>query len=207
MTTALCFDLDGTLLRLDRPYDELLAEAFEAELGTSDEAMIEAYEAAFVAAFKRCDPDPVGTAMAAALEAGDREDAELDALVEARLAAEQRHTSVPPGTRESLDALGADHDLAVITNGPTEWQRAKLDHHDLTGHFETVVTSAGVGAHMPDPAPFEAAKERLDAEEFVMVGDDYEADVEGARAAGFIPVHVEDSEGTPDFWATLRAMI
>lgn len=206
MTTAICFDLDGTLLRLDRPYAELLAEALESELGTSDEETIAAYESAFLAAFRECEPDPVRRAMAAALEAGGH-DGDLDALVEARLLAEKRHTSVPPGTRESLDALGADHDLAVITNGPTEWQRAKLDHHDLTRYLETVVTSAEVGAHKPDPAPFEAVKERLDATEYVMVGDDYEADVEGARAAGFVPVHVENSEGTPGFWATLRAMV
>jgi hypothetical protein len=40
-----------------------------------------------------------------------------------------------------------------------------------------------------------------------IVGDDDEADVEGGRAAGFVPVRIEDDEGTPEFWATLRAMV
>ena len=39
-----------------------------------------------------------------------------------------------------------------------------------------------------------------------MVGDDYECDVESARAAGFVPIHYEDTDG-PDFFATLRAML
>ena len=59
--------------------------------------------------------------------------------------------------------------------------------------------------HVPDGAPFELARERVTAEEYVMVGDDYEVDVEGARAAGFVPVHYE-REG-PNFWETLLALV
>ena len=206
MTTAVCFDLDGTLLRFERDYADVLAAAFEAELGGASAAMLDAYDEAFWTAFDACDPDPVEQGMAAALDAADRE-GDLGALADALLAAEQRHTTVPDGTRESLDALAADHSLAVITNGVADWQEAKLAHHDLLSYFEMVVASVDAGAHKPEAAPFEAARQRLDAEEYVMVGDDYEADVEGARAAGFVPVHVEYGDGGPDFWATLRAMV
>jgi putative hydrolase of the HAD superfamily len=67
------------------------------------------------------------------------------------------------------------------------------------------VTAEEAGAHKPDGAPFELARERVTAEEYVMVGDDYEVDVEGARAAGFVPVHYE-REG-PNFWETLLALV
>ena len=134
-------------------------------------------------------------------------DADIDDVVETLLVAEKRATNVPPGTRESLDALAAENPLAVVTNGTSEFQREKLAHHDLTDYFETVVTAYDVGASKPDAAIFEAVREQIDAEEYVMVGDDYEADVEGARGAGFVPVHVEDTEDAPDFWATLQAFV
>jgi len=40
-----------------------------------------------------------------------------------------------------------------------------------------------------------------------MVGDDYESDVEGARAAGFVPIHYENDDDGPELFATLRAML
>lgn len=48
-------------------------------------------------------------------------------------------------------------------------------------------------AHKPDSAPFEMAKSRADADTYVMLGDDYEADIVGAREAGFVPIYL-DSE-------------
>ena len=211
MTTAICFDCDGTLLRFERSYGEILTEAFETELGHVSDDLLSAYDEAFFAAFDALEPDPVRQGMAAAVETADTDliegDGDSEALADALLAAEQAATAVPEGTHESLAALGESNRLAVITNGVGDWQRAKLAYNDLLEYFESVVTSYEAGAHKPDAAPFEELRSRLDAEQYVMVGDDYEADVEGARAAGFVPVHVEDSEEKPEFWATLRAMV
>jgi|AntRauTorcE11898_2_1112593.scaffolds.fasta_scaffold26802_3 putative hydrolase of the HAD superfamily len=206
MTTAIYFDLDETLLRFERSYGEILTEVFETELGHVSEGMLGTYDETFFAAFDALEPDPVRTGMDAVLtEAGI--DGDPDALAEALLTVEKDATTVPDGTHESLEALGESNRLAVITNGVGDWQQAKLAHHDLLDYFETVVTSYDVGAHKPDSAPFEEAKRRVEAAEYVMVGDDDEADVEGGRAAGFVPVRIEDDEGTPEFWATLRAMV
>jgi putative hydrolase of the HAD superfamily len=205
VTTAIFFDVDGTLLRFEGGYEDVLAAAFEAELGTVSDTLLSAYDEAFWAAFEGCEPDPVEQGMAAALDAIER-DGDPGALAEALLAAEQRYATVPEGARESLAALSENDRLGVLTNGVGEWQEAKLAHHDLLEHVETVVASVDVGAHKPDPEPFEVARERIDAEKYVMVGDSDE-DVEGARAAGFVPVRVEYGEEMPDFWATLRAMV
>jgi putative hydrolase of the HAD superfamily len=208
MTTAICFDLDGTLLRFDRSYRAVRRAVFEETLGEATPAMLEASGTAFFDAIAACEPEPYHTAVAAALDAAEGDvDADIDDVVETLLVAEKRATNVPPGTRESLDALAAENPLAVVTNGTSEFQREKLAHHDLTDYFETVVTAYDVGASKPDAAIFEAVREQIDAEEYVMVGDDYEADVEGARGAGFVPVHVEDTEDAPDFWATLQAFV
>jgi len=56
-----------------------------------------------------------------------------------------------------------------------------------------------------DPAVwFDLARERLSADRHVMVGDDREADVEGARAAGFEAIHAPD--GIASVREELRAL-
>jgi putative hydrolase of the HAD superfamily len=81
-----------------------------------------------------------------------------------------------------------------------------------------VVDSHVVGIEKPDPRIFTIALDALgiDATDAVYVGDTVFFDVEGARAAGLLPVHVDpyrfcpldDHEHTaslPDFGARLRA--
>jgi putative hydrolase of the HAD superfamily len=60
----------------------------------------------------------------------------------------------------------------------------------LSPYFDTLVVSDIVGPHKPDPRIFAIALGalRVSAEEAIHVGDDYEADVQGARAAGILPV-------------------
>jgi len=60
----------------------------------------------------------------------------------------------------------------------------------LSFYLDTLVVSDVVGLHKPDPRIFAVALDALQvpAKEAVYVGDDYEADVQGARAAGIQPV-------------------
>jgi FMN phosphatase YigB (HAD superfamily) len=65
-------------------------------------------------------------------------------------------------------------------------------------HVDEIVTSEAVGAHKPDPPPFEVAAERLPATERWLVGDDRTADVAGARDAGWRAVHVDGPASVPE---------
>lgn len=58
---------------------------------------------------------------------------------------------------------------------------------------DTIVSSAEVGLHKPDPRIFSLACERLDVEprESVHVGDHHYADIVGASAAGMAPVLID----------------
>lgn len=205
MTTAIFFDCDGTLVRFERSYADLLRDVFEAELGNAPDRYLGAYDEGFSAAFESLEPDPVRRGMEAVIEEADTE-GDPDTMVAALQAAEHEYTTVPDGAHASLEALGETERLGVLTNGVGDWQREKLAAHDLLPYFETVVSSYDVGAHKPDPAPFEEARQRIDAEQYVMVGDS-DSDIEGARNAGFVPVRVEDEEDAPEFWATLRALL
>ena len=178
-TKAIFFDLDGTLLRFDRPYRELLAETFTAVAGEVREAWLEQYSNAFFELFGACEPKPVARAFAS-IDVPSRP----AALAEELHRRERAACQPPEAVHDDLDRLSETYALGVLTNGLPEWQRAKLREHGLERHFDVVVATYEVGVHKPDVAPFRVAEERLPARAYAMVGD-ADADVEGANAAGW----------------------
>lgn len=100
----------------------------------------------------------------------------------------ERHlwSSVVPGTREALDRLlRARYRLGVVSNSDGRVEAA-LEAAGLLDRFEVVVDSALVGVEKPDPAIFHAALDALGVApaDALYLGDLYEVDVLGARAAG-----------------------
>lgn len=95
-------------------------------------------------------------------------------------------TAVFPFTYDVLKYLGDKYHLHIITNGFKDIQQIKMTASNLHGYFKEVVTSECCGYKKPDKRMFEHALERIqvDPSECIMVGDNYECDIEGARAAG-----------------------
>jgi phosphoserine phosphatase len=96
-------------------------------------------------------------------------------------------------TESVLDHWSARLPLALVTNGASRLQRAKLAVTDLEAYFGTVIVSEDVGFGKPDPAPFQAALQalQLTSGDVVMVGNDPDRDVAGARNAHIRPIHVD----------------
>jgi putative hydrolase of the HAD superfamily len=110
-----------------------------------------------------------------------------------------------PDAAATLDALRADHALALVTNGASCLQREKLAASGLGDRFDAIVVSGDLGAGKPDPAMFAHALQALGAEprDAVMVGDNLEKDIDGALAAGLDAVWInrdgkERPAGRPD---------
>ncbi len=82
--------------------------------------------------------------------------------------------------------------LGVISNWDRRLERI-LTGLGLGEMLDSVVSSACVGLHKPDPRIFEHACEQLGVspEEAVHVGDHHYADVLGARAVGMRPVLID----------------
>lgn len=101
--------------------------------------------------------------------------------------------SLFPGTEAVLADLGDRFVLGIISNGPSEIQRAKLAKFGLARHFQTVVISGEVGVDKPEVGIFEIALENLGASaaESAHVGDSLLHDVQGAQAAGLLSVWVD----------------
>ncbi len=87
----------------------------------------------------------------------------------------------------------------MLTNGPRRAQRDKLKRLSWTDLFDVTLITGELEAGKPDPEAFEALIERLETQpaNTVFVGDDVQADIEGAAAAGLVPIQVLYPEGPP----------
>jgi HAD superfamily hydrolase (TIGR01509 family) len=95
-------------------------------------------------------------------------------------------------------ALPGVRALGLITNGPAEVQRDKIDLLGLWPEIDFAVISGEVGIEKPDPAIFQEALHRGNAEpaDAIYIGDSPEFDMDGARAAGIRRIWMNHA-GTP----------
>ena len=91
-----------------------------------------------------------------------------------------------PHAHETLDYLQENYILHLITNGFEEVQEKKIDTTGLRKYFKTITTSEEAGVKKPDPAIFHFALSKADAvaEESLMIGDNLEVDILGAKNVG-----------------------
>lgn len=89
-------------------------------------------------------------------------------------AAQRRGHQPVAGATNVLDRLSG-RSLGLLTNGPPDVQRAKLEGAGLAGCFGAVVISGEIGVGKPDPAAFTEVLGRLGvpAASAVMVGDNW----------------------------------
>lgn len=90
------------------------------------------------------------------------------------------------GAFELLDYLFAKYRLHIITNGFNEVQHIKLENSGINRYFNTITTSEEIGVKKPNPVIFKAAmaKALVSPDRSIMIGDNLEADIEGARNSG-----------------------
>ena len=75
--------------------------------------------------------------------------------------------------------------VAIITNGSTERQKAKIINTNLNSYFEIIIISEETGFSKPDKHIFELALNKLNVqpEAALFVGDDIEKDIGGCQNA------------------------
>jgi putative hydrolase of the HAD superfamily len=95
-------------------------------------------------------------------------------------------TLLVPHAREILDYLQAGYQLHIITNGFLTTQQIKLKNCRLEQYFQSLTTSEVVGHNKPRPEIFHQALTGVNArkKESLMIGDDLEVDILGARKYG-----------------------
>lgn len=97
------------------------------------------------------------------------------------------HGGLYEGARNVLDALAGRARLALVTNGLSEVQRARIERLDLGEYFDAVIISSEVGVTKPRREIFELTFARLgspDPTTTVMIGDSLSSDIRGGRDFG-----------------------
>lgn len=112
---------------------------------------------------------------------------DIAALVDVRYQSFIDAVSIDPGDRELLRQLGERYPLALVSNFPCPRSiRDSLDQLRIDDLFSVVVVSGEVGWVKPDRRPFDAMLAGLDrpAESCLFVGDNWLADIQGAKQSG-----------------------
>jgi putative hydrolase of the HAD superfamily len=115
----------------------------------------------------------------------------IDILSAAYITNLAAYNNLLPNTVEILDYLKPKYKLHIITNGFEEVQTRKLVNSNISGYFNQVINSEMAGVKKPNPEIFELAlhKANARADRSLMVGDNIEADILGAKAVGFHAMH------------------
>ncbi len=205
MPRAIFFDLDDTLLDTSRGVEEawtIAATAFAAALGCEPEPLRKAIRREGMEFWK--DEAAVGhwrldLEGARALVVRNALVAEgLDPAYAERLAVRYREEVTPrmrlfDDALETLDWLRATgYRVGLITNGPRELQRGKIDRFALDPYFDSIVIEGEFGHGKPRPEGFLHSLATTGAApgEAWHVGDNLYADVGGAKGAGLHAVWI-----------------
>jgi putative hydrolase of the HAD superfamily len=211
---AALLDALGTLVELERPWPHLVAELRARGVSESEDeakramlAEMAYYKANHDDASDRAGLEDLRRRCAAIVRDELGTALPLEEVEEAMLAAIRfRPYLEVPGVLRALRERGAR--LVVVSNWDVSLHDV-LERTRLRPLLDAVVTSAEFGAAKPDPAIFAHALELAGARaaDAVHAGDDVEADVHGARAAGIEPVLVaRDGEPAPEGVRRIRTL-
>ncbi|MGM5487727.1 MAG: HAD-IA family hydrolase [Nanobdellota archaeon] len=91
-----------------------------------------------------------------------------------------------PRVKSTLAELGARHTLAILSDAPKLKAWIRLTNMDMDTYFDAVIAYDDTGVYKPGAEPFQLCLKTLglEASECVMIGDNPERDLDGARACG-----------------------
>ncbi len=101
-----------------------------------------------------------------------------------------------PHAMEILAYLHPSYHLHLITNGFQEVQEVKLKSSGMDRYFEDLITSEEAGVKKPEAGIFSYAFQKTNSlpENSLMIGDDYEVDILGARNMGMDQVFFDPEQ-------------
>jgi putative hydrolase of the HAD superfamily len=91
-----------------------------------------------------------------------------------------------PNTIEVLNYLQGRYPMAIVTNGFDELQANKMHASGIHHYFQRIVTSQRAGAKKPERRIFDFTLEEMGftPAQSLMIGDNLQTDIAGARMAG-----------------------
>ena len=106
------------------------------------------------------------------------------------------HVCVPfPKAHQTLTTLRQQGlKMGIITNGAVDSQQPKIDGLGIARYFDTILISEAEGVAKPDAEIFRRATDNLgvSSDQAVMIGDNPEADIRGAKSCGMKAIWKRD---------------
>ena len=189
MIRAVLFDFDGMLARFSGDRD--LSRDLMMDLGLTS------VPSNYLEVFRSHEYAPGPVTFASALRATLEElkletKANLDEVAAKFIASYAAQIKPLPDALETLRYF-AHLPKAILTNGPSDVQRAAIRASGFEDFFQTILVSgdADVGFAKPHPRIFELACERLEVapSEALMIGDNLKLDVQAALEVGLQAIH------------------
>lgn len=203
---AILFDLDDTLLDRNQAVDNIFHIMLEECYGNVEDML----KAEMLRKFKMYDNRGYGVSdKTAVFESFFNEFPPLLRLPQPQEFWNQQFPqcfSISEHTVNLLKAIQEHMKIAIITNGTTHRQKAKIMNTGLHECFDVILISEEVGLEKPDQRIYQLALNKLQVqpEDALFVGDDLEKDVGGPQGAGlkgiwFNPSGIDnDSDIKPD---------
>ena len=96
-----------------------------------------------------------------------------------------------PHSHEALSYLKNKYALFVLTNGFKQVQTTKLKNCNLEQYFTKLICSEDIGVQKPKTEAFRYALKTVNAKknESIMIGDDLNVDILGAKKSGIDQVY------------------
>ena len=216
MYTDLIFDLYGTLVDIHTEENSLVWEKTALYFGYyGAHYSAEELESAFASQIKlrkakagqsyECFPDiPFHHVMADLFRAkGITENADVLGIQAAQLfrICSTEYIRLYPNVLESLVLLRKKgYRLWLLSNAQEVFTRYELNHLGLWDAFDKVYISSSFGFRKPDVRFFRVLLEEqhLDPEKCLMIGNDRETDIAGAKAAGLATFYMHTDLTPPD---------
>jgi putative hydrolase of the HAD superfamily len=187
---AICFDFDGTLAEFNGDFSTYIKECFERLSITPGSEFLKVFNhhlrteghlTSVIAVERTCQ------------ELGLSVPTGAEAIYHYNLEAYAAHVELLPNAKALLEYF-ADLPKAIITNGPADMQWAAIGKVGIAEAFKAIIVSgdADIAVRKPDPKIFHLACEHLgiDPAETLMIGDNLEADIQGAISAGLQALHI-----------------
>lgn len=114
-----------------------------------------------------------------------------EAICESYLFKSPRKPHVIEGTHEVLSQLQKKYKLHILTNGFSEIQEIKMESSKLNHYFTHIIASEDAGEKKPHPQAFKFTLDKIGSNinECIMIGDNPESDIDGARKIGMDTVY------------------
>lgn len=193
---AIVFDVDDTLYDLSTPFKQTCREIFPEDTDLDLEGAFLASRRYSDSVYARCLSDEMSMEEMyiyrfknAFLDYGKKINALKALEFQAVYEEKQQEIRMTDAMKDLLQSLKEKVTLGIITNGPAQHQWDKVNALGVTewipvGH---IFISGALGVAKPDKRIFSRAAERMGIlpQEICYVGDSFENDIVGAKAAGW----------------------